>query len=84
MGFINTGSGYPSDAITVAIAAFLILLTAFIAVTVTVACRYHATKHAYLAAARRWRDVASAAGPCSRCAHHMRARRRDRCLRAPR
>ncbi len=63
MGFINTGSGYPSDVITAAIVAFLVVLAAFTAVTVTIACRYHATKHASMAEARRRQRCAPAAGP---------------------
>ena len=53
MDFINTGNGYLSVAVSVAVAAFMIFLVAFIALNIRIARHYHTTKDAF--AAEAWR-----------------------------
>lgn len=65
MNPINSGNGYLSDVISVAVVAFLILLAAFIAANVIIACRYHASKHALAEGARCPQGHASGADPAA-------------------
>ncbi len=62
MDLINTGNGYLTGVVSVAVIAFLILLAAFIAVNVTIARRYHASRHLFAEEARRLPDRVAAAG----------------------
>jgi len=61
MDLIRIGSGYFGDVISVAVIAFLVLLAAFIALNVIIACRYHSTKHAFAEDARRVQGRVAAA-----------------------
>ncbi len=63
MDFINTGSGYFGDVISVAVVAFLILLAAFSVLNVIIARRYHASKHTFAEEARRPQDCAARCSP---------------------
>jgi len=61
MDLIHIGSSYFGDVISVAVVAVLVLLAAFIALNVIIACRYHSTKHAFAEDARRLQDRVAAA-----------------------
>ena len=61
MDLIHIGSGYLGEVISDAVIAFLILLAAFIALNVIIACRYHSTKHDFAEEARRLQGRVAAA-----------------------